>query len=427
MSEKSLSQLHKISIKSYTLAVLILLSIIPYLLFSQGKSLDFFLEQGLANSPLLKDLHNQINTQSIDSLLIIAQSKPYLGFNTSLYYAPIIKGYGYNDAVTNINTITSQLVLIKPIFDEFADNAQFARVRTKKESLKVNEKISQKDLKKIITSQYLSVCAIWSEIGVNKALLNSMNDEGEILKRLVEKGLYKQVDYLSFQVEQKNQELLLQDLDMQYRKEYSALNLLCGLQDTSYNELSMPEIKQITNQKIENSPLFIQFRMDSLRIQSEKTIIDANYKPLVFWTLDAGLLNVVPNDLKKNFGFSLGLTFTLPIYDGGQRGLNYQKLDIAEQTRKGYFDYFKSQYYMQLQELNDELTKTENILQSAKQQQKLLETIIEQNNNLLNSGAISIVDFIMSIRNYIAINYNINQYQIRRLQIINEINYLSEE
>ena len=140
------------SILSILVIIFIFISISPTLIFSQDRSLDYFLTQGLANSPLLKDIHNQINSQSIDSLLIIASNKPYLRFNTSLYYAPIINGYGYNEAITNMNTITSQLATSQPIFNNFTYNAEFAQVRIRKELLRVNEKISQKDIKKVITN-----------------------------------------------------------------------------------------------------------------------------------------------------------------------------------------------------------------------------------------------------------------------------------
>ena len=152
-------------------------------------------------------------------------------------------------------------------------------------------------------------------------------------------------------VELKSQELSLKDLQIQYRKEVSALNILCGLTDTMYTELSLPEIKLSAPPNQASSPFFTRFVVDSLRIQNEKLQVDRNYKPSVNWFADAGLVNNLPQDIAKNFGFSAGLSLSVPIYDGKQRKLNYDKLKIAENTRTNYADYFKKQYNQQLQQL----------------------------------------------------------------------------
>ena len=163
-----------------------------------------------------------------------------------------------------------------------------------------------------------------------------------------------------------------------------------------------------------------------LRIQNEKLQIDRNYNPSLNWFADAGLVNNMPRDIVKNFGFSAGLSLSVPIYDGKQRKLNYDKLKIAENTRTNYADYFKKQYSQQLQQLYSELKRTQEIIPQVNQQLDFAELVIKQDKDLLNTGNISITDYVAGLKNYISVKRNLNQYQVRILQIITEINYWNQ-
>ena len=139
----------------------------------------------------------------------------------------------------------------------------------------------------------------------------------------------------------------------------------------------IPEINK------ENSPFFKRYIVDSLKIQNEKLLIDRNYKPSVNWFSDAGLLNNLPRDISRNFGFSVGLSLTVPIYDGQQRTLNYNKLKLAENTRTNYADYFKQQFNQQLKQLFNELKQTQEIIPQVEQQLSFAESVINQDKYLV--------------------------------------------
>jgi hypothetical protein len=395
-------------------------------LFAQENSLDFFINQGIAHSPVLKDIGNQVSSNMVDSLLVKAGKMPQVSYNGLLYYAPVINGIGYSEVITNISNITSVAYVSQRIFNQKVADAQYSKLAVQNQSLRISSKITENDLKKAITFQYLTACSVSNDITFNKELLASSKNEELILKQLVEKGQYKLVDYYSFMVELKSQELLLNDLQIQYQKEISSLFTLCGLTDTICVQLSLPDIKLNSQVNEANSPFFTRFVVDSLRIQNEKLQIDRNYNPSINWFADAGLVNNIPQDLVKNFGFSAGLSLSVPIYDGKQRKLNYDKLKIAENTRSNYEDYFKKQYNQQLQQLYSELKKTREIIPHVTQQLDFAEMVIKQDKSLLNTGNISIIEYVTALRNYISVKRNLNQYQVRILQIMTEINYWNQ-
>jgi hypothetical protein len=402
------------------------LSIFPFYSFAQVNMLDFYINQGLAHSPALKDLNNQLNTMAIDSLLVKAGQKPLVSFNTLLYYAPVINGIGYSEAITNISNLSSGVYVSQRILNQKTIEAQYSKLGLQNQTLRISSKITQNDLKKAITLQYLLTCSVSNDIAYNSELLASSKDEESILKQLVEKGLYKQVDYFSFMVELKAQELLIGDLQIQYQNEVFALHLLCGLPDTSYEKLALPEIKLNNPVNLTNSIFFTRFKIDSLKIENEKLLIDRNYKPAINLFSDAGLVNNLPGDIGNNFGFSVGLNLSVPIYDGRQRKLNYEKLQISENTRANYAGYFYQQFNQQQQQLLMELKKTQELIPRVNEQLNFAETIIKQDKYLLDTGNISITDYVTALKNYILVKKNLNQYQVKILQITTEINYLNQ-
>jgi outer membrane protein TolC len=155
-------------------------------------------------------------------------------------------------------------------------------------------------------------------------------------------------------------------------------------------------------------------------------LIDRNYKPAISWFSDAGLLNNFPRDIYKNFGISAGLSLSVPIYDGHQRSLNHEKLKIAEDTRKNYAGYFQQQFSQQLQQLHLELQQTKEIIPAVQQQMGFAESVIKQQKNLVNAGMASMTDYVAALRNFITVKRSVNQYQLRILQLITEINYWNQ-
>jgi outer membrane protein TolC len=407
-------------------AILFCLGILYLPTAAQVKSLDFFIDQGLIHSPLLKEINNQMNSNTVDSLLIKAGQKPQISFNGLAYYAPVINGVGYSEVITNISNISSQAYVTQRIFNRKTIEALYSKSGLQNQSLRISYKISANDLQKAITLQYLTACSVLNDMTFNRELLKSSEEEGKILVQLVEKGLYRQVDYSVFLVELKGQELLLNDLLLQYRKEFSALNILCGLPDTVYDQLVLPDIKLNSPVNETNSPFFARFIVDSLKILNERSLIDRNYKPSVNWFSDAGVVNNIPREISKNVGFSVGLNVSVPIYDGHQRKLNYEKLKIAENSRTNYAGFFKQQFSQQLQQLYKELKMTEGIIPGVMEQLALEESVIKQLKSLINIGNVSITDYVTALKNYIGIKRSINQYQLKMLQIITEINYWNQ-
>ncbi|MDO8993953.1 MAG: TolC family protein, partial [Daejeonella sp.] len=128
----------------------------------------------------------------------------------------------------------------------------------------------------------------------------------------------------------------------------------------------------------------------------------------------------------KNVGVSAGFTISIPLYDGNQRKLQYNKLDIRERTRSTYRDYFLVQYQQQLSQLRQQLQQQESLFDKINEQIRFTESLITVDGKLLQTGNITIADYILAIRNYLDSQSLLRQTNITRLELINQLNYWNQ-
>ena len=391
--------------------------------FSQEKDLKFYIEKAQKNSPLLKDLKNQIQSNSIDSLILRASYKTQVNANAFANYAPIIDSVGYDSAVTNGQTLTALIGLRKNIIPKTVINSQANSYKLIKEAVVLNKKIATKDLNKAITSQYIAASGTSEQVLYNQKIEKLLKDEGLILKKLTQNSVYKQTDYLIFLSTIKNQEYTVLQFKQQYQNDLGLLNYLSGEVDSTFVQLKKPEIALQSVQKSEKSIFFKQFEIDSLRFQNQNKLIDNAYKPQFSLLADAGYLSSFAITPHKNFGVSVGAGLTIPIYDGGQRSLNHQKITVGLATNAAYKNNFTKQYQQQLLLLNQKLKQTKSLENQLQSQLIIVDALIEANKKLLVTGDALITEYVLALGNLISIKNAIAQNQINILQLINEINY----
>lgn len=409
--------------------ILLLVTLISLVMIvqAQKQSLDYYIDKAVQNSPLLKDYQNQISSTGVDSLLIRATQKFQTDFTSQLTYSPVIGGWGYDGAITNGANIIGQVGVKQEIMNKYVLDTKFKGLNIQKQSVGNAIKISVIDLKKAITAQFLTAYGDFNEIEFNQGQLKMMNDQLSLLKRLTENGVYKQSDYLSLLAEKLALEMTITQLNGQYSSDLQALNQLCGINDKTDVELATPVIIEIKGGNINQSPLFMQFKIDSIKIENEKQQIADQVKPKLNWFADAGVISSTFSDIYKHFGVSAGVNLTVPINDGGQRKLEIQKLTLSENTRASYKYFFKSQYDQHVFQIYGELSNLILVLDQLKKQLANSLELIGIARMQLSNGSIPVIDYLNALRNHAVINRVINQSEVKRLGLINELNYLKQQ
>ena len=196
------------------------------------QTLDYYLSHAINNSPLVKDLQNQVYSFSIDSQLVRATLRPQVIANSNNMYAPIVKGIGYDEAITNIAQVSAFVSVNKSILSQKSIASQLGSFRIQSQSAANSIRITQQDLKKTITDQYIVTFGEQLQLDLNREVGDLLAKEDAILRTLTQNNVYRQTDYLAFQVTLQQQQLSTAELEVQYKYDLATLNYLAGIRDT---------------------------------------------------------------------------------------------------------------------------------------------------------------------------------------------------
>jgi len=406
--------------KNLTLLVLFLVSGI----LAHAQQLDFYLQKGLENSPLLKDFRNQIISGKLDSLLTLASYKPQINQVSRAMYAPVAKKYGYDEAITDGGNYSAVVSLEQSLFNQRAKSNQFKAISLIKQTIEADSKITEIELKQAITEQYLSAYADGLQIEFYRNTLTLLKEEQTILKSLAEQGIYAQTDLINLSLSISAQNVGIQQANLQFRNSLAVLNYICGIAESSTAKLEKPELTVQNNFNVNSSPAMQKFRIDSLKNINSKELVDLNYRPKVSAFADAGFQAIRPENIPLNFGTSFGMNLTVPIYDGKQRKIQYEKTALAENSRLDYQVFYTSQYKQQVNQLTEQLKLTDELILGIRNQLSEQEKLIAIYKMEIGKGMVRFLDFLDAVNNYTQAKNNLTISEMNRLQIINQMNYL---
>jgi outer membrane protein TolC len=390
---------------------------------AQQNNLDYFVNQAIASSPLLKDFQNQILSFSLDSQIIRAALKLQVNGISNNSYAPIIKGYGYDEVITNGQQVSALAQVSKSFLGGKTINTQIANLQLQSQAIANSVKMSEQDVIKTVTDQYIVTYGEQLQLDFYNEINGLLRKEDSLLKKLTQDNAFKQNEYLGFVVILQQQLLTTAQLETQYKFDYATLNYLAGVIDTTTTRLEDPQLSSKTFGDLTKSVFYQQFVLDSLKLANDRMLVDINYRPKINVYGDAGYnssLNYLPY---RNLGASIGLNMTIPIYDGKQRKLQYAKIDIQDRTRVYRKNFFFQQRNQQILQLMQQLNATDRLIDQIDKQIKYTETLIKVNEKLLAAGDIRLTDFILTLSNYFNARNLVTQNHITHLKIVNQLNY----
>jgi outer membrane protein TolC len=393
--------------------------------FSQEKNLQYFIDEGLRNSPLLKDFYYQAQSNEINSLQLSASHKVQVNGLSSNSYAPVIGGVGYDAAISNIGNFSEVVQVSRQLTGRKNLQNQLSAIKLLTDSLHIAGRLTEQDLKRTIIAQYITAYGSSQQYSFNKEVNILLSKEDAVLKKLTQAAVYRQTDYLTFLVTLKNQHLSVTQSRNQFQQDYATLNYLCGLVDTSLSTLAAPPLEMNPLPELENTVYYEKLRLDSLLLQNADAQIDYNYKPKLSLYADAGFVSSLQYQPYKNFGTSFGLNLNVPLYDGRQRKMQHNKIEIAERSRQSYRDFYASQYTQQIAMLMQQLNSIQELIDETSDQLKYAEALVKANSKLMTTGDVHIADYVIAIDNYLIAKNLITQNMISKFQVITQINYWS--
>lgn len=406
-----------------TLRYLLCLLLLQLPALAQTRTLNDYLQQATTNSPLLNDLQQQQASNRIDSLRLRAGYGIQVEGGSNNLYAPTIHGWGYDNVITNGAQVSALVTARKNFASRQNINTQLRAITLQNQALDNSAIRTTQDLQRTITSQYITTYGDLEQLHFTEETARLLRQEATLLKRMTDSNVYRQTDYLAFLVTVQQQELSLQQQQLQYRNDFATLNYLCGVEDTAAVNLAAPQLEVAPLPDAAHSVFFSQYQIDSLSLRNRHALVDYAYKPKLSAFVDGGYNSSLQLTPYKHFGSSVGLTVSVPIYDGHQRRMQHEQLALAEKTRLGYQEFFSKQYNQQLAQLHQQLAGTQSLLADINHQIHYAEGLVDINLKLIATGDARIPDLVIALNNYLTARNLLTQNTVSRLQLIAQINY----
>lgn len=382
------------------------------------------MEQGIKTSPLLNDFQNQILSNKIDSLRLAASYGFIVSGEGNALYAPSYNSWGYDKALSNGQSIFAGVRVSKEFLSNKNLQARLYSFSLLQKQLEAQEGLSRLTLKKQIADQYLSAFTSQKLLGVLTEIKYLLYQEDIVLRKLTQAAVFKQTDYLSFKVKQQQNELMMKQREAEFLGNLALLRYYSGVEDTFTVILAAPYSDDSIQTAYKQSPYYEKYSADSVKFSNDGTLLKYNYRPRILGFTDAGYQSTLEQQPYKNLGVSVGVSISIPLYDGHKRALQEKQNALALQTSSRYNER-QSKKYSQLQfQLQQQRNKYIAILTTAAEQVKFARTLVDANARQLPTGDVKMVDFILSINNLLDLKTGIIQTNNILLQIQLQLQYL---
>src|SRR5882672_743260 len=404
-----------------------------------AQDLPFYMEQAKINSPLIQDNKNLSQAAGLEAERLKAfYTKSQLSLTGAYMFAPIVshdnnkselvlnspgaENYsGYDIAASNAGIYQGMLNWAKPLFNN-------SRYETAAEQVLIGAQINENtvqltghDLERFITDQYILCLTDYKQTVYLRDLVRIINDQKNVVSKLMESGIAKQSDLALLSIELKTQQTALNTFRATYRRDLMDLRVLCGISDTTFQVLNDIDL-QLT-EDIRESKFVERYRLDSLNLLAAQKVFELKYKPLVGLYANTGLNAVYAPTIPNRFGVSAGLNFTLNLTDGKQRQISQQRTAVLMSSTGRYRNFFykqnsvrKGRIITELKSLNERIALTEEQL---KEFQRLLEFYKQE----LSRGQISVINYIATLKSMIVTQRDFILLQTNKQLLINLYNY----
>lgn len=419
------------------------LCLTPYLSVAQN-TLSYYVDAAQKNSPLINDNHRQAEANSFEAERLKAfYTKPQVGVTANYLFAPIIssnngkntfqsnpdkqtftandKYYGYDLASTNGGLYQALFTITQPLFNGERYKVVNEQLGTVSKIYENNAKLSAHDIEKFVTDQYVLCIQDKMQLHYTEAMLSLLTNQKEILKKLIENGIYKKSDLILLNIEFQNFASQKTTFNASYRRDLLDLNILCGINDTSLVQLQIPEL--IINPFIENSAFIEKYRLDSLNLLTQQKFFDLKYKPQINLFANSGINTVYAPNIPNRFGFSTGISFNYIFFDGGQRKLNRNRIDVQQKAVSFYKENFISQNTVRKNKIMTELKSYDERIVISEQQMKEYEMLIDSYKKEITLGQLSIVNYITTLKSLSLLQRDYALLFAQKQSLINTFNY----
>ena len=182
-----------------------------------------------------------------------------------------------------------------------------------------NKELIQHQLAYQIANIYYYFIYVKKAIAIQDTILNTLSENKRIIESQLKNGTALEIDLLSIQSSIDAEENRKTELTTLLRKQEIMMEYATGMKSVSGSSFDMGSLNiEINNLPLNNPELMIaQDRLDQAR--QDVSIVSMKYKPIMGLRASMGTRNgYIPNINEMRFNYLGGLSFSMPIYNGGK-------------------------------------------------------------------------------------------------------------
>ena len=337
--------------------------------------------------------------------------------------APSGANYGFDQSATNGGQYTGLIQVNRNLLYRRNLKIQNNLNAALRDSLRNTLRINRNDLERAVIDYYLIAYQDYQQLTIYGELVTIFNRQNNVLKDLVRSAIFTQSDYLAFRVDLQQNEINYEAAKVQFLQDLLALNTLCNLPETGLVHLDKPALSPRYVFSLDDNPYLLRYRFDSLIVERNRRVIDILYRPALDFVVNAGTNAISIDQITHRLGYSVGLAFVMPIYNGGQRRLQYNKLDVSQRTIQNYRAQYINRYNLRLRTITEQLRVNQTLVGLTERQTTDVDNLLTISQARLYKGDMSAIDYLLIVQRYITIKLNLTQLLIQRQRLISEFNY----
>jgi len=412
---------------------------ITFTLNAQAYNLNYFIENALVNSPLLKKQANNNKIIDLDLKQFNAIYKsPKISLNSNILFAPIISKdgttnkfqltssgstnyIGYDLGASNGGQYQAITSITQPLFTAKQYSVQKNKVLLTKSKNENKIDLTKADLKQLVTHQYILCLQAQKKQENNKKIIQVIKTQLERMKFLVKSGVYKYSDLKLLEIELLNWQIAYKRSTTDYLTNFNALNMLSGIQNSKV--FALEDLQLVLNLSPKKQSIFLkQYALDSLSISAAQKISELKYKPQVSAFGDAGL-NATYTPSIDRLGFSVGLSLNWNLFDGNQKQLNRKQNKILLDNIIIDKNYFENQNTIRKNNILSEIESVNNQLLLIDNQLKKYNDLLDLYKIEIDKSLISVLELKTVINDIAAKKQEKSNTLMLKEILINSYNY----
>lgn len=396
------------------LSLLFFLFVLPLLVQAQNKNINFFINEGLKNSPNIAENNNLQQFFQIQNEIITAQNKkPQVNFTGDYIFAPFFlnngrvisitpnpssKAYGYDASITNGGLYAAQLNVAIPLFNNALIKPLYEQNKIQGDISAYIRKQLEQDLKKAIVDQYVITYQFQQQTNYLQKIIDQLETRKPYVTALVKQGLLQQNDYLLLDIQQTTSRNDLLQLQYAYSNGLAILKNLAAISDSTIFDLETPAIML---QPAPPEYYYVQkFRLDSLSLVAQQNVFNIKYKTQVSAIASSGINAVDITNLPHNVGLSAGLHVAVPIYDGKQKKMNERQNNVLLTNLQAYRNNAALLQQNNIRNAKQQIVQWQQTIELLDLQIKKQELLLDIIKDKVIKGQVTVMDYINALQDY---------------------------